>query len=294
MIRTRAVVVAFALALPPSVASAQDSARVDLSGDWKGSLGSASFSGRATDGSADTYQVGVTIGSRSLQGTATFDGQRLNFSSPEVAGFVLALAGEKASGGATSMSFDYLRDTGTDRLLSGQGDLSRARSVSADGVTPGGSWGGRSQIEATIKELDAVQGKAPSSDGIWGFLSRNPLASKIEDFFAPGLSTRGDKKKLASFVAEKEKEWGAPVSDLPAGSIKNQDLFLAQKAIALARFGRSPADVTEGFVDAKGSVFGQTIAPRKIFWQRWKPIGTPSGRLVVISPGFQETGRNFY
>jgi alpha-beta hydrolase superfamily lysophospholipase len=293
MIRTRAVLVAAALALPPSFASAQDSARIDLSGDWKGSLGSATLSGRATDGSSDTYQVGVTIGSRSLQGTATFDGQRLSFSSPEVAGFVRALAGEKAAGGATSMSFDYLRDTGTDRLLSGQGDLSRSRAVTADGVTPGGSWGSRSQIEATIKELDGVSGKAPPSS-IWDFLSRNPLTSKVADFFEPGLSTSDETKKLSDFVASKEKEWGAPVSDLPAGAIKNQDLFEAQKAIALARYGRSPADVTEGFVDARGSVDGQPIAARKIFWQRWKPIGKPSGRLVVISPGFQETGRNFY
>src|SRR5690606_25111283 len=33
---------------------------------------------------------------------------------------------------------------------------------------------------------------------------------------------------------------------------------------------------------------------RDIFIQHWKPVGEPSGKVVVLSPGFQETGRNFY
>ena len=71
-------------------------------------------------------------------------------------------------------------------------------------------------------------------------------------------------------------------------------MFLAQKAIALTRLGRSPAEVSDGFVKASGSVNGQAIADRQLFYQRFAPIGEPSGKLVLISPGFQETGRNFY
>src|SRR5581483_11922650 len=154
-----------------------------------------------------------------------------------------------------------------------------------------GHWGSRSEIAATVAQLD---GGPKPNDHWWGFLTRNPLVAKTLGWFEPGFSTKDEKKKLSAFVADHEKKWGLPTTDLPPGSIKNFDLFRAQKAIALDHYGRTPADVTEGFVDARGSVAGQAIAPRRIFWQRWKPIGRPSGRLVVISPGFQETGRNFY
>src|SRR5690606_32433287 len=49
----------------------------------------------------------------------------------------------------------------------------------------------------------------------------------------------------------------------------------------------------EGYVRAAGSVDGQAIEPRDVFWQRWAPTAPASGKVVVISPGFQETGRNF-
>lgn len=45
---------------------------------------------------------------------------------------------------------------------------------------------------------------------------------------------------------------------------------------------------------ARGTVNGQKIADRDVFIQRWKPTTEPSGKVVVVSPGFQETGRNFY
>jgi alpha-beta hydrolase superfamily lysophospholipase len=48
------------------------------------------------------------------------------------------------------------------------------------------------------------------------------------------------------------------------------------------------------FVNASGSVNGENIPTREIFCQRFKPISSPNGKIVVISPGFLESGRNFY
>lgn len=168
--------------------------------------------------------------------------------------------------------------------------------------TPPASWGTRSQIGGTVAELKDVLG---NQDGIWGnegqaagtvgdVLDRNPLAKKLERFRAVGRSVDDELKLLEAFVAEREASWGRPVTDLEVGDLKAGELFAAQKAIALTRYGRTPAEVTEGFVKAGGSVAGEPIAAREVFWQRWRPTGAPSGKVVVISPGFQETGRNFY
>ncbi len=164
------------------------------------------------------------------------------------------------------------------------------------------NWGSTSQIEGTVQELKDLQG---NRDGLWnnedqksgttgGFTHQNPMLSKIRQ----GLHGLGDRKEntqaLSQFVQVREAEWGQPISQLKPEQLKDGDLFLAQKAIAITRLERSPAEVTEGFVKASGSVNGQPIADRQVFYQRFAPIGEPSGKLVLISPGFQETGRNFY
>lgn len=168
--------------------------------------------------------------------------------------------------------------------------------------TPPASWGTRSQIGGTVAELKDVLG---NQDGLWhnearaagtagDVLDRNPLASKLARFAGVGASVDDEMKLLAAFTAEREATWGRKVTELDVGALRGGELFAAQKAIALTRYGRTPNDVTEGFVKASGSVAGEAIAPREVFWQRWKPTAAPSGKVVVVSPGFQETGRNFY
>ncbi len=267
---------------------AQSAPRVDLSGDWRGPNGTASFGEKTTENGVDRYRVTVTQGERPLIGDATFDGQRLSFSSDAITGFICQIGRDPAKPKTHDLSFNYLRETSVDRLL-GSVNLERSR-PSPRTTENTGEWGGRGQIGATISQLDGFQ-----PDRSWTrFITRNPLVVKIGNILKTGIFKSDDTKRLQDFIASKEARWGAPVTDLPPGSIEDYDLFRAQKAIALDKLGRRPEDVTEGFISARGTVAGQEIADRRIFWQRWKPTATPSGRLVVISPGFQETGRNFY
>ncbi len=167
---------------------------------------------------------------------------------------------------------------------------------------PNGGYGSRSQVGALGRSLDDVEG---NKDGVAGneqgprlplgqWLEGNPLLQRAVSFFDPGLSTGDEQDRLTRFVKSSEARWGERVTQLAPGTLPDQPRFEAEKAIALTRFNRSPADVTEGFVHAGGTVNGQRIEDREVFFQRWKPIGEPSGKVVVVSPGFQETGRNFY
>jgi len=165
----------------------------------------------------------------------------------------------------------------------------------------GQAWGTRSQIAGTVNELRDVLG---NRDGLWGneaapagetgnAFDKNPLAQKIGRFFEAGLSTGDEVAALEAFTTTFREEHG-PITTLSADQLPNASLFAAQKAIALARYDRSPADVTDGFVRAAGTVGGEPIEAREIFFQRWRPVGQPTGKVFVLSPGFQETGRNFY
>ncbi len=109
-------------------------------------------------------------------------------------------------------------------------------------------------------------------------------------------STRSfeDLGELLAFRADCEAFWGQPVTALDLSRLRHGDLFAVHKAVALARLGRSPLEVTEGFCTASGSVDGVRLFPREIFWQRFKPLGTANGRLVIVSPRFGETGRDYY
>lgn len=163
-------------------------------------------------------------------------------------------------------------------------------------------WGKASQIAGTLQELRDLQGNA---DGLWNnedeaagtpenAVARNPLVLKGRAQLWAGLSTRDEIAVLKQFRADQEAQWQAPVTSLDLSSLKDGELFAVQKTLALTRMDRHPRDVTEGFIQAAGQVNGESIAPRDIFWQRFKPVGEPSGKLVVMFPGFLQTGRNFY
>ena len=140
-----------------------------------------------------------------------------------------------------------------------------------------------------------------NNDGLWnekgGPSMLGPTALLgIEATLRTGLSKTDEAQFIAQILAKKQAEWGdAPVTTLPASSLPNFTLFATRKAIDLARFARHPAEVTEGFVTASGSVDGATIADRDVFFQRFEPrTGVPAtGKVIVVSPGLQETGRHF-
>ena len=176
------------------------------------------------------------------------------------------LGGDHGTGAAKTLGFDYERESAFDRLLGSSGNLERVRLASPNS-TATDEWGGRAQLGATVAQLEGF----PADRSWTRFITQNPLVTKIGSWFKPGFLRGDDEKKLQDFIARKETSWGRPVTDLLPGSIKDYDLFRAQKALALDKFGRSPRDVSEGFVDGRGSVAGQAIADRRIFWQRWKP-----------------------
>ena len=166
-------------------------------------------------------------------------------------------------------------------------------------LTPPRAWGTRAQLGGTVQALKEALG---DKDGVWNHdagavdvLEKNPLVNKIERFFEVGLSVEDEMQVLARFVERYEQEHGlSSILTVDADRLNGGALFAAQKAIALTQLGRDPSTVSEGFVQAKGSVNGEAIAPRELFYQRFAPTAAPSGKLIVISPGFQETGRNFY
>lgn len=168
-------------------------------------------------------------------------------------------------------------------------------------ATPPG-WGKPSQISGTVYELADLKG---NHDRLWndekgeagktgGFLSQNPLALKGQAALVSNVDLEGQREALERFRLGQEAKWGQPVTQLDVTQLKDGELFAVQKAIALTRMDRSPADVTEGFIHAAGKVNGHEIAPRDLFWQRFKPVGQPSGKMVVMFPGFLQSGRNFY
>ena len=53
-----------------------------------------------------------------------------------------------------------------------------------------------------------------------------------------------------------ERDWGAPVSDIDLQRLRGGELFAVHKALVLARLGRHPSEVTEGFVTGSGRVGG--------------------------------------
>jgi alpha-beta hydrolase superfamily lysophospholipase len=213
-----------------------------------------------------------------------------------VTGNLGRLIGDAVNPGNTVSTYSLIRGADQDRFVrvSGDGPAWFARSHE-EGKTPeadpapenpwkihwaSGPWGDDSQIEALHGDLRSI---VPGDDNRHWYI---PLGK------GGYVTASEDASDLKKFLESYEKANG-PVTSLPGGSVPNFDLFRAQKAIELTRYNRKPQDVTEGFINASGSVDGQTIAPRRIFWQRWKPIGKPNGKVVVVSPGYSETGREF-
>ncbi len=170
------------------------------------------------------------------------------------------------------------------------------------------SFGSRARVATLVGKLADATG---NKDGIVGnessaantpvakstvasWFDKNPLLFSLKQQLAVGVSKADETASLAAFLSSFEKDAG-PVTTLSKPAHVAADDFAAfrvDKAITLVRFGRSPADVTDHIVAAKGSVDGDVIAARDVFVQRFAPQGTPSGKTIVVSPGFFEDGRH--
>lgn len=163
-------------------------------------------------------------------------------------------------------------------------------------------WGDRAALKGTHFTLQDLKG---NNDGLWGnedkmagrtggLFARQPLTLKAKAAVAAGFSTKDEIAALESFRVEAEARWGEPTINLADPSkLRRPNLYAAQKALALSRFDRKPSEVKDEVVRASGKVDGQAIEARDVFTQLWSAKGPPSGRVVVLSPGFQETWRDF-
>lgn len=170
------------------------------------------------------------------------------------------------------------------------------------GPRPPEGWGNRSALGGTFLAMQDVRG---NRDGLWsnedqmagktgGLFDRQPLAVRAKVGVGVGLDAGDEIRALEGFRAELEAKWGQPtVASGVMARLRSPDLYAAQKAVALARFDRTPDEVSEHVVRAAGSVAGQAIEPRDVFTQLWAAKGVPTGRVVVLSPGFQETWRDY-
>lgn len=168
------------------------------------------------------------------------------------------------------------------------------------------SWGTREQIGGLYGALLDLPINNGNGDGLWhnekkspntkgDAFQRNALLLGLSSSFKLGLSADDERAKLEAFRASAEARFGEPIVDPNvAWQMKQGPVYAVDKAIALTRLGRTPSQVSEGFVPAAGSVMGVPIAPRELFYQHFHPIGEPTGKVVVLSPGFQETGRDFH
>ncbi len=211
-------------------------------------------------------------------------------------GTVVAAFSLSACGTANNLSLDF--DNSSVSIQAKEKNFIRIGTSAKD-------WGSHSQIGATYEDLLDVKG---NKDGIWEnekdsfgtvkgigtTLPLKPLFEKSDQALKAEFSFTNVIKELDNFRSQQEAAWGQPVTNLNLQQLKAGQLFAVQKAISLTRLGKTPGDVTEGFVSARGNVNGITIKPRDIFWQRFKPQNSANGKIVVVSPGFQETGRNFY
>jgi hypothetical protein len=139
---------------------------------------------------------------------------------------------------------------------------------------------------------------------LWPNTSRNkPLPRLLRQplVYRMVASVRGGSKQrklqqIDETLINIERLARVPITRLTGAELRaNLTLFRSEKARLIAAYDHDPNDITEGFIEVDVShVYGHEISGRRIFYQRFRPRGRASGKVFVVSPGFQETGRNFY
>ena len=156
----------------------------------------------------------------------------------------------------------------------------------------------RTQIGVVARAHRQLQTGAPESIS---YLRRQPALNRFSAFLKGTLDPRA-RRDVAELIATSQARYGK-LTTLPEGKIPSG--FVAQKALALAAYGRAPDLMTDEFVRVAGRVEGEKITSRNVFVQHWSPVaegedGTltradnPSKKIFVLAPGYQETGRNYY
>ena len=159
----------------------------------------------------------------------------------------------------------------------------------------------RAQVGVLFQKLEDLQG---NRDQILGNessnktspdrFSQNPMSLSVKAALSVGLSKNDEIAALQNFATKMQDQWGMSVANADViEKMSGGELYALNKTLELARLGRTPAQVSEGFVRAAGTVDGESIAARDIFYQRYEPVGEPTKKVVLISPGFQESGRDF-
>ncbi len=124
---------------------------------------------------------------------------------------------------------------------------------------------------------------------------RNVVAQYGQAAAGVGLSRRDEERFIQDVMGALEARWGQPISHLPIDAVPKRGLeMLIRKASQLQRLGLEPSQVTDVVLKASGAVHGVATKPQRIFAQRFRPSADKDlGKVVVLSPGFQETGRSF-
>jgi alpha-beta hydrolase superfamily lysophospholipase len=107
---------------------------------------------------------------------------------------------------------------------------------------------------------------------------------------------RGDEEAfIREVLGGLEAHWGQPVTRLPLSEVPKRGLEMAvRKASLLTRLGLTPDRVEDFTLSAAGKVNGASTRDQRIFGQRYATAPEQAnGKTVVLSPGFQETGRSF-
>ena len=147
------------------------------------------------------------------------------------------------------------------------------------------AWGSRLEVTSLARSLEELYArKFPVTASGGSVLSLGKARAEYERA----------RSRLAAFRVECESQWGQAVTAVELSRFRHGELFASNKVITLKRLARTPAEVTEGFLTASGSVDGYRIEPRELFWQRFRPAGKALGHVLVISPPFGRTGRDYY
>lgn len=156
--------------------------------------------------------------------------------------------------------------------------------------TPSVSGLGRRQLDGLVNDVrTATDQKSPNVPG-------QPIVARVLATVRTGLSKAGEAGEVDAFVgANASRAHLTEGFSLPQRSLLGSiELLQAQKAVASVRFNRPAGSISELTVKASGSVKGAEIAPRELFVQRWRPTSTPNGNVVVIAPGYMQSGRDFH
>ena len=156
------------------------------------------------------------------------------------------------------------------------------------------TWGTPAQVAAARADLqtllESAQAKRPDTL-MWR------VAQAVARLVAQNASDIAQLAAVEQFCAN---VWRKPViADFVKRRLFSAELFSAWKTLDLLRYGRTPNDVSEGFVRAVGDVGDVLIEARDVFWQRFRPktgaghAAQPSGITIVMVPGLAETGRHF-